>query len=511
MNTRESSDRGGTRAVVLVALLTLLAHCLTNRGYGYFRDEFYYVACSDHLAAGYVDHPPLSILLLAASRWVLGDALPALRLLPAVASAALVLCTGRLTRALGGGTFAQMLAAIAVMIAPVFLVIGNFYSMNVFDLVFWAVGALLVVRILQSEDARWWVVLGLVIGLGLENKHSMLFFGFGLAIALLLTPARRYLIDRWLWCGAVLAALLFLPNVVWQMQFGFPTLEFMRNAQRIKIAALSPWQFVGQQVLMLQPLTLPLSVAGLVWCFYAPAGRRYRALGWIYVAVLGLLIVQHGKAYYLAPAYPMVFAAGATAFESWTQHRGRWLRPVYATLLLAAGIVTAPLALPLLRPGTLVRYARALGVGESARAEVNSSGQLDQHFADMFGWQEMVATVAQAYNGLPPEDRRRCAIFAQNYGEAGAIDFFGKAYGLPHAISRHNNYWLWGPNGFTGEVVIVIGGSATELAPFCESVEQIAATHCDYCMPFENQRPILLCRNRTGHLADRWPQLKLYL
>jgi len=503
----------GTRDTLVLALLALAVfalHALTNGGYDYFRDEFYYLACADHLAAGYVDHPPLSILLLAASRRLLGDSLFALRLLPALASAALVFATGRAARALGGGVFAQGLAAVAVALAPVFLVVGNFYSMNAFEPLFWTAAGLILLRIIDGEDPRLWLALGLVIGLGLENKHSMAFFAFGVAAALLLSPQRRLLTSRWPWLGALVAATAFLPNLAWQVGNGFPTLEFMRHAQLLKNAALSPLEFVAQQILMLQPLTLPLWLGGLLWLF-SPAGRRHRAWGWIYVAVLAVLMAQHGKAYYLAPAYPMLFAAGATALESWTRDRRRWLRPAYTALLLAGGVALAPLGLPILPVDALVRYSRALGVQEGVRAENNALGQLPQHFADMFGWREMVATVAQVYHGLPPEDRRRCAIFGQNYGEAGAIDLFGKALGLPHAISGHNNYWLWGPGAFTGEVVIVIGGSAAELAPNCESLEQKAVTRCDYCMPFENNLPVFVCRSRGGRLGELWARVKRYI
>jgi hypothetical protein len=512
-------ERASTRRVPWVAgvaLVTFLLHGLTSGGYGYFRDEFYYLACSDRLAAGYVDHPPLSIWLLAGSRWLLGDSLLTLHLLPALATALLVWLTGHLTRVLGGGRWAQSLAAVAAAVAPVYLVVGNFYSMNAFEPLLWTVGALIVVHIMQTDDSqtddpRWWLALGLVIGLGLENKHSMLFFGLGLSVAVVATPLRRHLLGRWVWLGALVALVLFLPNLLWQFRHGFPTLEFMRNAQLFKNAALSPAQFVGQQILMLHPLALPVWLAGLYWYFATPAGRRYRALGWIYLVVFALLVLQRGKAYYLAPAYPPLLAAGAIAIAAWTDRRARWLRSAYLALLLAGGIALAPLALPILPADTLVRYARALGVQEGVKAETAELGQLPQHFADMFGWSEMVDTVAEVYNRLPPEDRARCAIYAQNYGEAGAIDFLGRTHGLPHAISGHNNYWLWGPSNFTGEVVIVVGGSAADLAGFCETVEQVAVTHCRYCMPFENNRPIFLCRNRQGRLQQIWAQLKRYI
>lgn len=499
------------RAPLVLAVMMFVVHCATNGGYGYFRDEFYYIACSDHLAAGYVDHPSLSIWLLAGVRALLGDSLHAIRLLPAIAGALLIVLTGRLTRELGGGRGAQLLAAIAVTIGPVFLVVSGFFSMNAFEPVFWTVAALIVVRLARGESPKLWLLLGVVIGLGLENKHSMSFFAVGLAVALVLTPLRRHLFERWLWLGAAIALVLFVPNVWWQIGHGLPTLEFMRNAQMFKNAPVSPVQFLGQQILMLHPLTVFMWAIGLGWLMFASAGRGYRALGWIYLVVLVLLLTQRGKAYYLAPAYPMLLAAGGIAIERWGRQRARWLCATYAVALLAFGVVLAPLGLPLLPVDSLARYARALGVQEGVRAERMALGQLPQHFADMFGWDDLVRTVAQVYGNLPPEDRARCAIVAQNYGEAGAIDFLGPRYSLPHAISGHNNYWLWGPGHATGELMIVIGGSPTALAPFCDSLEQAAVTRCDYCMPFENNLPIFLCRNRVGRLQELWERVKRYI
>jgi 4-amino-4-deoxy-L-arabinose transferase-like glycosyltransferase len=497
-----------------LAVLALLIHCVTNSAYGYFRDELYYIACSNHLAAGYVDHPPLSIVLLAASRRLLGDSLPAIRLLPALAAAGLVALTGLLARALGGGRTAQALAALAVLVAPGYLVVHGFFSMNAFEPLFWGLAAYLLIQLLNTGNRTLWVPFGVVVGLGLENKHAMLFFGFGVAAALLLTPHRRLLRDKWLWAGGGLAALIFLPNLVWEATHHWPTVEFMRNAQAYKNAPISPAEFFAGQVMTLHPLTAPLWLAGLVFFLWSAAGRRYRLLGWIYVVICLLFIVEQAKVYYLMPIYPMLFAAGAVAAETWTQRRARWIRPAYVAVLVAGGLATAPMAVPVLPVETFIRYAHTLGLSQQAQkavSERNEAAELPQYFADMFGWDDLVATIAQAYDSLPAADRARAAIFVQNYGEAAAIDFFGPAYQLPPAISGHNNYWLWGPRGATGEVVIVLGGSADQLASQCESVEPLGVVRCRYCMPFEDNRPIHLCRHLKQPLEQLWAQLKRYI
>jgi 4-amino-4-deoxy-L-arabinose transferase-like glycosyltransferase len=505
----------GTTWLVALAALKLGLHLLTNGGYDYFRDELYYITCSDHLAAGYVDHPPLSIFLLALSRALLGDSLHAIRLLPALAGAALVALTALMACELGGGRFAQLLAGLAVLVAPVYLVTDNFYSMNAFEPVFWALCAYLVMRIVNTGDSRLWLVFGVVVGLGLENKHSMLFLGFGLFVGLLLTEQRRFLVDKWLWIGVAVAGLLFVPNLIWETRHQWPTLEFMRNAQAYKNAQLSPMDFFVGQIITLHPLLFPIWVMGLCYYLFSAAGRGYRLLGLAYVAIFILFVIENAKVYYLAAIYPMLLAAGALVCERLSARSGRaWLRPAIVSLLVIGGAVAAPMALPVLPPETFIRYANALGINERVKripSEKLGEAELPQYFADMFGWNELVAAVAQIYNRLPETERAGCAIFAQNYGEAGAIDLLGKRYGLPHAISPHNNYWLWGARGYSGEVVIAVGASEKDLTMFFDSVTQVGVTHCRYCMPFENDRPIFLCRHLKQPLDQVWPRLKFYL
>jgi 4-amino-4-deoxy-L-arabinose transferase-like glycosyltransferase len=520
-----SQPRSGSRreddstpVLLTIAAIAVLIHFATNLGlggYGYFRDELYYIACSRHLAAGYVDHPSLSILLLWVELHLFGSSLFALRIFPALAAGAMVFLTGRLAREMGGGRFAQMLAALAVLIAGVYLAICSFYSMNALDLVFWAACALVLARIVNTGEARLWLWFGLIAGLGLENKLSVLFLCFGLAVGLVLTENRRFLPGKWLWLGGAIAILLLVPNLIWEVRNGWPTSEFVHNAQLYKNNHASIPAFALSQVILLNPFNAPIWLIGLYYCLFANQGRRWRIFAWIYLTVFAVLAIQGGKPYYAAPVYPLLLAAGAVAIEQFAAARewGVIFKRGCAVALVIGGIIAAPLAIPVLPPRTLAAYAAASGVTGSQDTLVGERQRrsaLMQPFADRFGWPEMVETVASAYASLPPGQRARAAIATSNYGEAGAIDFFGSRYGLPNAISGHNNYWLWGPGSYEPEVVVTVGVPRERLEAVCGQVTQAATTSCDYCMPFEDGAPIFVCRGLKRPLSTLWPTLRSY-
>ena len=337
------------RMLISLALATVLIHFLSNRGYGYFRDELYAIACSKHLAWGYVDQPPFSEFVLALSGHLWGYSLFALRLLPAVCGGLVAFLVGLITRDLGGGRYAQALAATAFIIGGVYLAIDNYYSMNCLDHLFWALATCLLVRILKGGDTRLWVLFGLVAGVGLENKYSMGFLGLGLIVGLALTPARRHFLDKWLWVGGVLAALIFLPHVLWEVRNHFPTAEFIRNATLKKNLPMPPGVFLRECALLVHPFTLPIWLAGLGYVFFARQGRKFQTLGWIFLAVLAILLSTHSKPYYFAPAFLLLLPAGGVASEAFFAHRQwNWPKPVYLTVLVVGGALLAPLALPIL-------------------------------------------------------------------------------------------------------------------------------------------------------------------
>jgi len=505
--------RGDNTILALLALVKLVVHLATNLfgGYGIFRDEFYYIACSKQLAWGYVDQPPFSIALLWLNRQLLGDSLFALRLLPAIAGAVTVLLAGLIARKLGGGRFAQVLAACATLAAPLLLWMNGYFSMNSFDILFWTIAFYLIVLITENAELKYWLFLGSVLGLGLLNKIGVLWLGAGLLVGLLLTMHRKRLLERDPWLAAIIAFLLFLPHLIWQVANHFPTLEFIRNATGEKYVASSALSILLEQVLSMNPQTLIFWLPGLVYFLVAKPMRRLRILPIIYLAVFAILVVNgSSKAEYLGPMFPMLFALGAAALERFIVcFKWRWLKPITLVSLLLSGVAIAPLYLPILPVESYISYAEALGFAPST-PERNELSRLPQHYADCFGWEKMVKAVADAYVTLTPEEKQKCAIYANNYGEAGAIDYYGPKYGLPRAISGHNNYWLWGPRGASGEVVIRLGGSLEAMRESYREVVQAGTFHDDYCMPYENDMAVWVLKGRRQPLYSDWAEFKHY-
>ena len=369
--------------------------------------------------------------------------------------------------------------------------------------------AYLIVRILERSESRLWILLGALLGLGLQNKISVLWLGAGLVVGLLVTRDRRWLATRWPWLAGGLSLVIFLPHILWQVRLGWPTLEFIRNATGEKMIDVAPLDFVWGQLTMFGPAVVPLWLGGLVHLFVGD--RRFRLLGWVYVSVFAILLLSgSSRSGYLGPAYTWLFAAGAVAFEGWLARRElRLPREAAVALVLVVGLLLLPFSLPVLPVETYIAYAGALGVGPSTD-ERKELAELPQGYADMHGWQELVDSVAEVWDALPREDRARAAIFTYNYGNSGAIDYLGRARGLPPSISGHNNYWLWGPRDYTGEVMIVLGGDDGGLRRHFESVERAGTIDCDYCMPYEDNRPIWIARGSHRPLAEVWPEQKHY-
>jgi hypothetical protein len=516
MTAMNAPTRGGIRIDPMVAALaaaTVILHLICINQYGYFRDELYYLACGEHLDWGYVDQPPLIGLLAFLIRHTLGTSLFAIRIVPVLAHAGIVLLTAAIARRLGASPFAQRLAALCSMIAPLYLALGHFLSMNVFEPLFWMGCVLCVIPSEPSEgipgharrDRPNWILFGTLAGIGLENKHAILFFGLAFVIGLLFSEDRRELIRPRIWIGGLIAFAIFLPNLIWEWRHHFATLELLNNiAHSHKNAPVTAWSFFTGQILLMNPILFPVWLAGLVWLIKEP---RFRALGVTYVALFVEFVVMKGKVYYIGPAYPMLFAAGAIVVDR--ALAARW-RPAVVTAIATAGAIIMPYALPILPVETFIRYQRWMHL-EPPRTESMRLGALPQQYADMFGWPEMVAVVARAYNQLSPADRAKCAIFAQNYGQAGAIDLFGPQYGLPHAISGHQNYFLWGPRGATGEVMIVMDDRRERLEELFDHVEQVGIVHHPYAIPYENDKPVHLCRGLKMPMSELWPKIKKWI
>jgi hypothetical protein len=506
--SRKSWLAGSGLAVGVFAVVELALHLYAGRHYGYFVDELYYLDCARHLAWGYVDQPPLIALVAWLERTLLGDSLSAIRFLPALSAAAKVLLTGLIARELGGRRFAQGLAALCVLLAPGFLAIDHFLSMNTFEPLFWLACAYFTIRMVRTGNARLWLWFGVLGGVGLENKYSMAIFGLGIVMGLLLTEQRRLLRTRWLWIGGAIAFLFFLPNLVWNIHQHFPFLELQQNIRRSgRNVALPPLTFLLQEALAMLPLSAPIWLGGLWFFLFRREGKPFRFLGWAWVVTAVVIMVLSPRTYYLFSAFPLLFAGGSVLWEQWlARPRLRWLKPAYGALMVLAGVVLMPTVIPLLPVETYIRFAAAIHMHQP-RIENHRLGPLPQLFADQFGWKEMAATVAGVYEGLPANVRARTCIFAQNYGQAGAIDLFGPRYGLPPAISGHQAYFLWGPRGCTGASMIVMDDQESTLEHEFASVRKMAHVSNPYSMPYEHF-DVYYCQRLNQPLSQLWPRVK---
>jgi hypothetical protein len=505
------APRGGLEVPLGLALLAFGLLLVAVPRYGWFRDELYYLACAQRLAWGYVDHPPFSIAVLAAVRAVLGDSLWAVRLVPALAIAATAFLTGALARRLGAGRAGQALAALAAGCAPLYLSIGHIYSMNAFEPPLWTLSAWLLIDALERRRTRDWALLGVALGLALLNKLGTLWWGAGLAAGLLVSRERRALATPGPWIAAAVALALFVPHVAWQIANDWPTVEFMRNATGQKMVAVSPADFAIGQWLSLGPAGSPVWIVGLVALLAARRAAWMRVLGVAWLVVVAIVLAGgRSRATNVAAAYPALCAAGAVAIEAFFARRGwRAATPAAVALVGLLSAPAVPLAIPVLPVDAFIAWQRALGLAPHTDEHLEL-GALPQFYADMFGWEDMVETVARVWTALPPEDRAKASIYTQNYGEAGAIDRFGRGWGLPPAISGHNNYWLWGPRGGTGEVVLILGGERDDHARSFESVVAADTTSCEHCMPYERDLVVWVCRGLRRPLAEAWGRVKHY-
>ncbi|MEZ4452508.1 MAG: glycosyltransferase family 39 protein [Nannocystaceae bacterium] len=505
-------EDGRLLAMALAAFLLFLLPGLVGE-YGLFIDELYYVACAHRLDLGYVDHPPLAPLLLRASMALLGPVELALRVPPALAGASTVLVTAHLARRLGAGCLGQGLAAASVVASPIFLVLFGYYSMNALEILIWTTCGWILVEIATRDRPRLWLALGVVAGLGLQAKHTFVLFAAALALGLLIAPARRELATRWPWLGLAIAALIAAPNLVWQTSHDWASLEFYRQATQSKNVPTSPLAVLAKQALMMNPATLPVWLAGAVFYLRAPEGRRLRHLGWLFVVLLAAMVLGgQSRPDRIAGVYPIALAAGGAMLERWCRGARRWLRWPLALWWVTWAVLLAPLGAPLLGPDALARHVAALGLDTRIERGEGKSTPLPQWFADRLGWEALIDDVDAAFRRLPADERDDAVIFAPSYGQAGAIELYGPARGLPPAYSTHNNYFLWGPPPGPVRTAIVIGDRREHLRTLFGHVELAGIHRCPMCTRWRDEMPIWIVRApRAGReVAAIWPRLKSY-
>ncbi|HYK87207.1 MAG TPA: glycosyltransferase family 39 protein [Acidobacteriota bacterium] len=487
-------------------LLKIIIHLPVLTRYGFHHDELYFVACGRHPAFGYVDHPPLIPWIARLADTLFPQSLFGLRIFALLAGAVAVFLMGLLTRRLGGGRFAQAASCLAMIIAPAFLREDNMLCIPAFELPLWLAGFYLLARIIQEKNSKLWLWLGVVTGIELLTKHSMLFFGFGLVVALLLTEERRQFKSPWLYAGGAIASLIFLPNLIWQMVNGWPTVLFLRNLSSGELSGISPMQFVAGQFLYLHPIAAPIWLCGLIFLF-SPRGKPYRVLGWMFVSIFLLLLLIRSKIYYLAPAYPPLLAAGGLMLEELIRRRNwSWLRPVALGALVLGGLLLAPIILPVLPIETLEKY-----VTKATFGAFQNVYELTGDLHGMYGWRARTAIVAEVYRSLSPEEQKRTIILAGWYGPAAAIDYFGKPYGLPGAVSNHMSYYLWGlPAGPIDTVISIYVPRRTLQELFQEVLIAADVNLTEPVLPRERRFVVAVCREPKEDLHQAWARARNY-
>jgi len=489
-----------------LAAANLAVHLLAAGRYGYFRDELYYLACSRHLAAGYVDHPPLVVWFTWLVVHALGESLLALRLMPAVTMAVVVVLCGWLARALGGGRFAQALAALVAAVTPAFLAIGSILTMNPLDILWWTLAVVGLVRLIQRETPARWLTLGLVFGLGGLTKLNIGFLAGALVIGVLLTPQRRWFARGWAWVAVGVAVAVASPLLVWEQMHGWPTIEFLRTIRTAKNYPVNPIEFAAMQFAVVHPMVFPIWVAGLVWLLRSRAAVAYRLFGWAYIALFVGFCILQAKFYYLFPVYPILFAAGGVAVERWAAGvRRRW-RAVTVAVVVATTVPMMPLAVPVLPFDAFLRYNAVLDIQRHLRFERGRDRRLPIVYSDMLGWPALADAVERVWAGLPADERGDAVVLASNYGEAAALDFFGR--GLPPARSPHNGYHTWGPGPAPWRTLIAVGFSQKELEGLFAEVTPAGAAETPHAR--EARIPLFVCRGLREPVAVWWAAAKRY-
>jgi len=495
----ESHPHSTTAILAVIALATVLMHWFLGARYGFHRDELATLDDARHLAWGYVAYPPVTPSFGHLSLILFGTSLAGFRFFASLAQAVAVVIAGLIARELGGGRGAQLVAAVAA--APFSIAAGNLMQYVSFDFLLWVLAAYFVARLLKNNDPRWWLAIGAAIGMGMMTKYTMGFFALGIVAGVLATGARRYLRSKWIWWGVVLSIVIFLPNVIWQAQHHFVSLDFLKHIHARDVRIGRTKDFLPDQ-LKITLLAFPLWVAGLYFCLISRDGRRFRMLGWMYVVPLVLFVVAKGRGYYMGGAYPMLYAVGAVWGEQRLRSFGRSLRMAVRglawTALLVDAVFLSVIAMPAARVNS-PRWNFAVKYNGDLREEV--------------GWPELTQKVAQIRDSLPTQDRARLGILAGNYREAGAIDLYGPQYALPLAISGIDSFWYRGYGNPPPETLIVLGISRQFLDRNFSSCELSAHTPNPYGIEDEETRDypdIYVCRVLKQSWPEFWKNFQYY-
>jgi 4-amino-4-deoxy-L-arabinose transferase-like glycosyltransferase len=488
--------------LILLAVGRMFIHILTNNQYGFHRDALAFLENGQHLAWGYIEYPPLTPFIGRLGLELFGLSLVGIKSLAALAQSIGMVLTGLIVRELGGNRWAQAVAALAAAISIMSLLMSTLFQYISFDYLWWVFTIYCLVRLLKSEDSRWWLGIGCSFGFGMLTKYTMVFLVLGLVVAVLLTPLRAQLRSPWLWGGVALSLLIFWPNLVWQIQHEFISLEFLTAIRTRDIEIGRADGFLLQQLYVnINPLTIPLFLMGLGYYFFSPEGKRFRAVGWIYLVCLLTFGLSQGRFYYLAPAYPMMLAGGTVWLESWLN------RQVSKTQRLVSRLTFAFLIM-----GGVIGTALALPIPPVNSALWNVTSDVHDNFVEQIGWDQMVQTVSAIYRQAA-DKQTGLGVLAANYGEVGALNLYGPQYGLPTAISPVNSFWFRGYDIETPNAVIALGFSEEELSKYFTSCTLAGKNQNSFGVENEESRfapDIYLCEGLEISWEEFWLKIRSF-
>jgi len=491
--------------VWLVAALFLVLHLLPRPGYGFHRDELLYLAMGDHLDLLRMQFPPLIAVLGRLAKALPLDPLAAIHLLAALAGTAVLGVGVAITRRLGGGRQAQVLAALALAVGPFSLRTGALFQPVVFEVLWWSLAALAFVTLLDGGDRRWWIMFGIAAGLGGLTKFSAAIFGGAMALAVIASPLRRDFRTRWPWIAVLVGGLIASPSVLGQIHWDWPFFVQQQVLRETQLDRVTPVSFLSGQ-LFLVGAAAPLLLAGAIALFASASLRRFRAVGVVAAAAMALLLLLHGKEYYFGPMHPPLLAAGSVVAGSWLARR-RWAWWGALAWGAVGGALLLPMGIPLIPPAAMARYSEALGMTRAVTTNRGTTLPLPQDYADMLGWREQVAEVARVYEALPASERAGAVILGGNYGRAGALAVYHREFGLPYPVSRHGDFWAWGPGAGDPNVVIIVGGTLQELQPIFEEVVEAGRVSTPLGVEEEQDVPIHVCRGPREPIRQLWDRL----
>ncbi len=505
--------KSDTGIIIIFVSVKFLIHFYTNlfQGYGIFRDELYYLSCAARPALGYVDQPPLSIWFLSFYKSLFGNSVFAIRMVPAIFGSLTIWFSGKITREMGGSRTALFISLSAILLGPIYLGMNSIYSMNSIDIFLWAFTFYLLVKLVNGESDKLWILLGITLGLGLLNKISFLWMGFGIAHSFMIITKGKIFLKKGIWIAGIISAFIFIPFIIWNLTHEMAHFEFIKNAQQFKYSGITRIGFIKDILLIMNPVSLIIWIPGLFW-FFLGKKKEFRVIGLVSLTIFLLLLINgKSKAEYIAGAFIPLFCAGGIFFENiWRPVVRRVLSYGITTSVLVSGIILAPLTLPVLPVDTFIKYSNALGINRSS-AEGKELETLPQFYADMHGWEKMAENVSTVYMTIPESERENTIVWGDNYGRAGAIEYFSSKYLLPRAVSPHNNFWFWGYGDEEIKHVIIIGGNREDHERSFNTIKEILIHKAEYAIPYENNLTIYLCSDPKVNLEEIWEKSKQFI